>query len=71
MDEPTAVLTPQEAEQLFVTLRRLADDGCSVLYISHRLAEVQRLCHDATILRHGKVVANVDPQAETAGSLAR
>ena len=71
MDEPTAVLTPQEADQLFVTLRRLADDGCAVLYISHRLEEVKQLCHDATILRHGKVVANVDPQAETAASLAR
>ena len=71
MDEPTAVLTPQEADQLFVTLRRLAGDGCAVLYISHRLEEVKQLCHHATILRHGKVVANVDPQAETAASLAR
>ena len=71
MDEPTAVLTPQEADQLFVTLRRLADDGCAVLYISHRLEEVKRLCHDATILRRGKVVAEVDPQVETAASLAR
>ena len=71
MDEPTAVLTPQEADQLFVTLRRLAGEGCAVLYISHRLEEVKQLCHDATILRHGKVVANVDPQVETAASLAR
>ena len=71
MDEPTAVLTPQEADQLFVTLRRLAGDGCAVLYISHRLEEVKQLCHHATILRHGKVVANVDPQTETAASLAR
>ena len=71
MDEPTAVLTPQEADRLFVTLRRLADDGCAVLYISHRLEEVKRLCHDATILRLGKVVAEVDPQVETAASLAR
>ena len=71
MDEPTAVLTPQEADQLFVTLRRLARDGCAVLYISHRLEEVKRLCHDATILRLGKVVAEVDPQTETAASLAR
>ena len=71
MDEPTAVLTPQEANQLFVTLRRLASDGCAVLYISHRLEEVKQLCHDATILRHGRVVAEVDPEAETAGSLAR
>ena len=71
MDEPTAVLTPQEADQLFVTLRRLAGDGCAVLYISHRLEEVKQLCHHATILRRGKVIANVDPQAETAASLAR
>ena len=71
MDEPTAVLTPQEADQLFVTLRRLAAEGCAVLYISHRLEEVKRLCHHATILRHGKVVEHVDPRAETAASLAR
>ena len=71
MDEPTSVLTPQEADQLFLTLRRLAGDGCAVLYISHRLEEVKRLCHDATILRRAKVVANVDPQVETAASLAR
>ena len=71
MDEPTSVLTPQEADQLFLTLRRLAADGCAVLYISHRLEEVRQLCHDATILRRARVVANVDPQAETAASLAR
>jgi ABC-type uncharacterized transport system ATPase subunit len=71
MDEPTAVLTPQEADQLFVTLARLASEGCAVIYISHRLEEVKRLCHNVTILRHGKVVANVDPAEETAGSLAR
>ena len=71
MDEPTAVLTPQEADQLFVTLQRLAGEGCAVIYISHRLEEVKQLCHNATILRHGKVVANVDPMKETAASLAR
>ena len=71
MDGPTAVLTPQEADQLFVTLNRLASEGCAVLYISHRLEEVKQLCHDSTILRHGEVVANVDPQKETAASLAR
>ena len=71
MDEPTAVLTPQEADQLFVTLARLASEGCAVLYISHRLEEVKRICHNATILRHGKVVASVDPTKETAGSLAK
>lgn len=71
MDEPTAVLTPQEADQLFVVLRRLAAEGCAVVYISHRLEEVKALCHNATILRHGKVVANVDPTKETAASLAK
>ena len=71
MDEPTAVLTPQEADQLFLVLGRLAKEGCAVLYISHRLEEVKRICHNATILRHGKIVANVDPTQETAGSLAK
>ena len=61
MDEPTAVLTPQEADQLFVTLRKLSSEGVAILYISHRLEEVRQLCHDATILRHGEVVDNVDP----------
>ncbi len=71
MDEPTAVLTPQEADQLFITLERLASEGCSILYISHRLEEVKRLCHASTILRHGKVVSRVNPHDETAASLAR
>lgn len=70
MDEPTSVLTPQEADDLFATLYRLADDGCSVLYISHHLEEVRRICHHATILRHGKVVAECDPQRESAARLA-
>ena len=71
MDEPTAVLTPQEAKALFSTLRRLVEEGCAVLYISHRLEEVKQICHDATILRHGKLVAEVDPQVETAATLAQ
>jgi simple sugar transport system ATP-binding protein len=70
MDEPTSVLTPQEADDLFVTLKRLASEGCSVLYISHRLEEVRAICHHATILRHGKVVAECDPQRETVKRLA-
>lgn len=71
MDEPTSVLTPQEADQLFVTLRRLKDEGKAILYISHRLDEVRALCDTATILRHGKVVGRVDPRQETSASLAR
>jgi len=71
MDEPTSVLTPQEADELFKTLDRLASEGCAVLYISHRLEEVQRICHHATILRHGRFVSECDPTLETAGSLAQ
>ncbi len=70
MDEPTSVLTPQEADDLFVTLKRLASEGVSVLYISHRLEEVRAICHHATILRHGKVVAECDPANETSARLA-
>jgi ABC-type uncharacterized transport system ATPase subunit len=44
MDEPTSVLTPQEVEQLFVVLRQLASEGCSILYISHKLHEIKALC---------------------------
>ncbi|MGI9417141.1 MAG: ABC transporter ATP-binding protein [Geminicoccaceae bacterium] len=70
MDEPTSVLTPQEAEKLFETLRRLASEGCSILYISHKLDEIRALCDRATVLRQGKVVATCDPREETAASLA-
>lgn len=70
MDEPTSVLTPQEADELFIVLEKLAAEGRSVLYISHRLDEVKRLCHRATILRHGKLIAECDPTKETAKSLA-
>lgn len=71
LDEPTSVLTPQEADRLFVTLERLKSEGKSILYISHRLEEVKRLCDKATVLRHGKVVGHCDPKSETAASLAR
>jgi ABC-type uncharacterized transport system ATPase subunit len=71
LDEPTSVLTPQEADRLFVTLERLRSEGKSILYISHRLEEVKRLCDRATVLRHGRVVAHCDPGGETAASLAR
>ncbi|MFT6914185.1 MAG: ABC-type uncharacterized transport system ATPase subunit [Motiliproteus sp.] len=70
MDEPTSVLTPQEAETLFVTLRKLAAEGCSILYISHKLDEVRRLCDSATILRGGKNVGYCLPAEETAASMA-
>jgi ABC-type uncharacterized transport system ATPase subunit len=71
LDEPTAVLTPQEADQLFVVLERLKSEGRAILYISHKLEEVKRLCDTATILRMGKKVATCNPRVETAASLAR
>jgi simple sugar transport system ATP-binding protein len=71
LDEPTSVLTPQEADQLFVTLEALKAEGRSILYISHKLDEVRRLCDRATVLRLGRVVAAANPREETAASLAR
>jgi len=71
MDEPTSVLTPQEAEILFVTLRRLVANGVSVLYITHRLIEVVDLADRATILRRGSIVGTADPKVENVSSLAR
>jgi simple sugar transport system ATP-binding protein len=70
MDEPTSVLTPQEVDKLFETLRRLGEEGVSILYISHKLEEIRALCDDATVLRGGKVVATCDPREETSKSLA-
>ncbi|MEM7240499.1 MAG: ABC transporter ATP-binding protein, partial [Pseudomonadota bacterium] len=70
MDEPTSVLTPQEADALFVTLDRLSGEGVAILYISHRLAEVRALCQSATILRAGEKVADCDPRVETPDSMA-
>ncbi|SCA56177.1 Uncharacterized ABC transporter ATP-binding protein YufO [Candidatus Terasakiella magnetica] len=71
MDEPTSVLTPQEVDKLFVTLRRLREEGRSILYISHKLDEIKALCDRATILRAGKVVGDCDPAKESARSMAQ
>lgn len=70
LDEPTSVLTPQEAERLFETLRRLAAEGCAILYISHKLMEIQALCHRVTILRQGRVVEVCEPRHATPSHLA-
>jgi len=71
MDEPTSVLPPQGVEQLFDTLRLLAEQGCAILYISHKLAEIVALCHSATVLRDGRVVGHADPRRESPTTLAR
>jgi simple sugar transport system ATP-binding protein len=70
MDEPTSVLTPSEVQKLFVTLRRLAAEGCSILYISHKLEEVRSLCSAATIMRLGKNVGHCVPAEKTVKELA-
>jgi simple sugar transport system ATP-binding protein len=71
MDEPTSVLTPQAVLILFKTLRRLASEGCSILYISHKLDEIRALCDTATVLRGGRVSGSAIPRNETNESLAR
>jgi ABC-type uncharacterized transport system ATPase subunit len=62
LDEPTAVLAPDAIGKLFDMLRRLAADGCGILFVSHKLEEIRALCHSATILRGGKVVGRADPR---------
>ena len=70
MDEPTSVLTPQEVERLFETLRRLAGEGRTILYISHKLEEIRVLCDRATVLRGGRVVGACDPKVTSARAMA-
>lgn len=70
MDEPTSVLTPQEVDILFNTLRQLREEGTSILYISHKLEEIRALCDTATILRLGKVVGDCVPREVSARDMA-
>ncbi len=70
MDEPTSVLTPQEVEILFKTLRKLSSEGTAILYISHKLEEIRSLCDGATVLRLGKVIDSCDPREKSAAELA-
>jgi simple sugar transport system ATP-binding protein len=70
LDEPTAVLTPQEVDELLPALRALADSGTTVLFISHKLHEVERLCDDVTILRRGRVVHSGPAAALTRAAMA-
>lgn len=71
LDEPTSVLTPQAVEKLFVVLKKLASEGCSILYISHKLHEIRELCTACTVMRAGKVTGVCDPRRETNASLSR
>ncbi len=71
LDEPTSVLTPQAVEKLFVVLKKLSSEGCSILYISHKLHEIRELCTACTVLRAGKVTGHCNPQKESNASLSR
>jgi len=71
LDEPTSVLTPQAVRKLFETLRQLASEGVSILYISHKLDEIRELCERATVMRSGRVTGEADPRQESSASLAR
>ena len=71
LDEPTSVLTPQAVLRLFDVLRQLAAEGCSILYISHKLDEIRALCHRCTVMRAGRVTGVCDPRQETEAGLSR
>ncbi len=71
LDEPTSVLTPQAVDKLFVVLKKLASQGCSILYISHKLHEIRELCTACTVLRGGKVTGVCNPAEESNASLSR
>ena len=60
LDEPTSVLTPQESEELFVTLRKLQSEGCTIIFISHKLNEVMEISDRISVLRDGHFIATVD-----------
>ena len=70
LDEPTAVLTPQEAEGLFAIMRTLIARGVSIIFISHKLKEVLEICNRVMVLRGGRSVGEADPQRSTQASLA-
>ncbi len=70
LDEPTAVLTPQETEEFFVTIRNLQEQGTSIIFISHKLKEVLAIADRVSVLHHGRNVGTVLPEEATEASLA-
>ncbi|WP_144329074.1 ABC transporter ATP-binding protein [Tepidimonas charontis] len=71
LDEPTSVLTPQAVQRLFGVLRQLASEGCSILYISHKLDEIRALCDACTVMRGGRVSGVCDPRQTSHAELSR
>jgi general nucleoside transport system ATP-binding protein len=71
LDEPTAVLAPQEKEELFGVIRRLADNGKTIIFITHKLDEVMRVCDRATVLRGGAVITTLETARTSPAELSR
>jgi general nucleoside transport system ATP-binding protein len=71
LDEPTAVLTPSESQELFAVMRRLASEGTAIVFISHKLPEVMEVAERVVVMRRGKVVAETLKRDTTADALAR
>ncbi|MHB8963684.1 MAG: ABC transporter ATP-binding protein, partial [Saccharofermentanales bacterium] len=69
LDEPTAVLTPQEIDRLFVILRKMRDNGCAIIFISHKMNEVMDLCDRVTVLRKGETIGTRIISETTQGEL--
>lgn len=71
LDEPTAVLTPQETQELFIAIRKLVDQGKTVVFITHKLREVKEVSDRVTVMRKGEVIGTVPTSEATRESLAR
>lgn len=71
LDEPTAVLTPQETRELFIQLKNLKERGYTIIFISHKLNEVKEICDRLTVLRHGKVVGTANVADVTEQDISR
>ena len=71
LDEPTAVLTPQEAQELFAIVKSLTDQGKSIIFISHKLNEVAEIADRITVLRRGKKIETLPAAGATEEGLAR
>ena len=71
LDEPTAVLTPQETKELFIQLKNLKDQGFSIVFISHKLNEIKEICDRITVLRSGKLIGTVDVNDVSEADISR
>ncbi len=71
LDEPTAVLTPQEVDEFFITMRQMVDDGHALIFISHKLHEVLDISHRVSVLRDGHMIGSIPTKGATKAQLAR